>query len=661
MFLTLFLHLGLLLFNDSKLATDSLNELFICFEQTRKRRKDSDTLNETEIQDSNADLMWIEVVTDLFLNFLSQNSSLLRTIVNLVFPYLCEYMTDNTLHQLVSVLDPENENPLSKGNANSDEDSEEDSDKEDSEDEGDDDDEENEDDEEDDDDNQDETVNDKLRMALHKVLISNGYKSDEESIDLDQMSDTEGEKLDKALGKAFKQFRPNHGKRKKQNEDQRTLTHFRIRVLDLIDTYLDSTPSMIRTLEIMLPLLKTVEFSVRDEHQRPLLNRLKSCLKKLSNLKKFGDIDGVDNTVLSELLKSLLDKGTKSTWILQDMGEQITDCCIYVIKCSDLLINNEATPKKVKKRLKNSITEIITSELEMYFNKRECVTPILFFKKVQQLCWDGNLTLIPLILRYIFEDNVKVFRKSQAAELATLFYSNQRYLSTKPEEIKETLNDSHSEFSLNIVTMFKNFCDNSNTKNASEKFLCHIFKLLSAMKSCCLSIDSIKWPEIAEIIREYRSSVSLSKDAKSAFNKLCDRLHVSNVVKMKPKLNSLKQIEEKNSENGDKKKNKKKNNKENLKLKKEAKQLRLQSLSEGLRSLDFAAANDVEMQEDDNDDSSKTSLKKRKHKNSEGGEIDEESGPNKSSKNINKADVENESVLLNGTSKSGKSKKKKIK
>ncbi|XP_050501853.1 myb-binding protein 1A [Diabrotica virgifera virgifera] len=665
-FLTLFLHLALLLFNDAKLAVDSLNELFVCYEKTKKSRKNSEAMDETAVEDaSGEDVMWIEVVTDLFLNFLSQNSHLLRNIVNLVFPYLCENMTTSTIQQLVSVLDPENENPLSKGNNHSDEDDSDEESESEKEDESDDSNNE-EDDDDDDNDMEDESANDKLRMALQKVLTSNGYQSDEESIDIDQMSDTEGEKLDKALADAFKQFRPNHGKRKKQNEDQRALTHFRVRVLDLIEIYLDSNPSMIITLEIMLPLLKTVEFSVRDEHQAPLLHRLKSCLKKLSNLKKFENTDGVDDAVLCDLLKSLLDKGTKNTWIVQDMREQISHCCIFTIKCSDLLSNAEATPKKVKKRLKNSIVELIRNELDTYFNKRECATPFLVFKNLLKISWDGNLTLVTTILKYLFDANVKVFKKSQGLELVLSFYTNQRYLRSNTEKIREALNESHEEFSNNAITLFKSLCE-TERKVPSEKFLCNMFKLLVALKTSVLNIECMKWPAIAESVREFMSTVTLSKEAKTAFNKLCACLNVSNIVRHNPVVTSSTNNDEKATKGAkEKKKNKKTKNKEKLKLKKEAKELRLQSLSEGFKSLDFAVADDevtMETNEESEEDSNNKSKKQKKRKSSEnsveGEKFNDVNTTKKSKKKRkNSENAESGTAIVNGVIESHNKKKK---
>ncbi|KAJ8958482.1 hypothetical protein NQ318_002275 [Aromia moschata] len=229
-FLTLFIHIGLQLFNDPKLASESLNELFVCYEKTRKGRKNSDNLSETnaniEENDDN-DPLWIEVVTDLFLNLLSHNYHLLRSLIKCVFPHLCQYMTSTTIQQILSAIDPKNEdNLLSKysGEISDDEMGEEDDNPaeiEENDSESDDDDEEPE-------DKVDESVNDKLRMALHQVLSSNGYQSDEESLDIDQLSDTEGEKLNKALADAFLQFKPNLGRSKKQSKDQEQLMHFRL-------------------------------------------------------------------------------------------------------------------------------------------------------------------------------------------------------------------------------------------------------------------------------------------------------------------------------------------------------------------------------------------------------------------------------------------------
>ncbi|CAH1962922.1 unnamed protein product [Acanthoscelides obtectus] len=596
-FLTLFLHLGLQLFNETKLAIDSLQELFVCYEKVKTSRKQ--TSHEED------DLPWIEVVIDLFLNLLSHNSHLLRRLIKSVFPYLCEYMTNITTQQILSVLDPKNkDNILSKyNNESSDEDSDkedEDSNKED---------EENEeesgvsDSEVEEDEDIDESNTDKLRLALQEILRGKGTDTDEESIDLDEMSETEAEKLDAALASAFKKFKPNHGNLKKQTKEQEMLTHFRIRVLDLIEIYLNSNPSLLLTLEIMLPLLQAFEFSVKEEHQKPLQARLKPCLKQLSKLKKFSSVEGVDDNTLSELLKSLMDKGTKNAWIVQDMAVQLADCTIFTIRCADLLL---------KKSVKKCICAVISEEMNKYFHQRDCATHFVLFKNLVQTNWDGLLKLVPQLFKFLFEEDLKPFKKKQVLELLRLFYQNQRYLSSNAEVIKQKLNDEHLKFFENVKSHFRELVEKEGNDNLKDIYLVGIFNLLSAVKMSCLKIENLDWKGLAEVIREYRSYKNLSNDARTAFNKLCNHCGVSNKIEMKVTGQSKNKKEE-TSEATQKNKTKKRKNTELMKQRKEAKKLRLASLSSGLGEVHFPnELVDVELESDEEQSKEADAVKNKK-------------------------------------------------
>lgn len=587
-FLTLFLHMGLQLFNDQKLAADSLNELFSCYERVRKDKKAKKIIDltideESTITESESDPHWLEVVIDLFLNLLSHNSHLLRSIIKSVFPHLCQFMSSTTIHQILGVLQND-ENPLSKDEnddeSSSDEDEDEHSEDEDSESGS------------EEEDNEEASSNDKLRMALHQVLSNGAAQSDEESVDLDQMSETEGEKLDAALAEAFKQFKPNHGRRKKQTKDQETLTHFRVRVLDLVEIYLDSNPSMLLTLEVMLPVLQAVEFSIRDEHQKPLNDRLKSLLKKLLGLKKFSSIDDVTDTILIDLLKSLLDKSGKSTLLVQEMGEQISDCCIFVVKCSEMLRGSETATSKMKRHIRAGLLEVLSGELMQFCIKRDSLTPYVLFKNLMHLTWDGNIGLAISLLDLLFNAEIRPYKKNQVAELLKIFYSNQRFFSQFKSKVDKKMSEAHSNFSSKVVQFFQELCQDPERKDIKEKYVCHRFNLLSAIKHCPIEQSYFAWSDIGVAIREYRSYKSFSKDAKIAFNQLCRALGVSNIVQMKPKVTKLSPLMSNGDEGQDEqtketqKKRKRKSN-ETLKLKKEAKQLRLQSLSDGLAKVGF--------------------------------------------------------------------------
>ncbi|XP_063925111.1 myb-binding protein 1A-like [Zophobas morio] len=572
-FHTLFLNLGLQIFNDTKLATDSLTELFTCYERTKKKNEESD------------DPLWIEVVVDLFLNLLSHNSHLLRSVINCVFPHLCKYMNGSAIHQILSVLDPKNEdNPLSKPQQESDEDStdvEEEEEEDDSSS-----------DEDINDEEEDHTVNDKLRIALHQVLGADA-QSDAESVDLNDLDDEEGDKLNEALGQAFKQFKPNLGRNKKQKKDDEALTHFRIRVLDLVEIYLNTNPSMLLTLEIMLPLLQLLEFCIKDDHQKPLEDRVKACLKKLSALKKFSYWEDVTEDVLVELLKSLLQKGTKNAIVIQEMSEKIADCSMFVITCSQI-VNAERTKK---------INCVIKEGLEAFFTRRDCIIPYVLFKNLLQMNWEGILVLVPFLLGCVFASSIRPFRKNQAVELMKIFLHNQRFISSHAEEIV-TVEDDFLNFLRDSVDFFREFNANSSQKKTKEKFLANLFDLLYIVKISVLGRTFEGWELLGEGVRNCRSLITFSRDTKLAFNKLCKSLNISNVVEMRKVVVNLNNAEgddgeEQQVSKKQEKRKKKTKNKDKLKLKKQSKELRLQGLSEGFSCKRKFTVEETDIEEDE--------------------------------------------------------------
>lgn len=123
-------------------------------------------------------------------------------------------------------------------------------------------------------------------------------------MDVDEISEEEGKRLDLSLAAAFKVIRENRKiKSKKQSKNEQVLTHFRTRVIDLLEIYIDHSPSMALVLDMIVPLFVLLEHCIQDRHQKPLENRVRSCLTKLSNLKKFSDTEGVDEQIILDIMK----------------------------------------------------------------------------------------------------------------------------------------------------------------------------------------------------------------------------------------------------------------------------------------------------------------------------------------------------------------------
>lgn len=185
MFHVLLSHMALQLFNDAELAANAIKELRSCMERataTSLRRKTKSTDGEPE---------WTEVMVDLILHLLSQNSVILRNVVKKVFPNICSQLNLSAVHQMLSLLDMNEENPLldqstaENGEEEVDDDDDEDMDsdedgKSDSEEE--DDDEEVDDAAEEEDDEHDATVSDHLRNAISVALMANHDEKDDDKV-----------------------------------------------------------------------------------------------------------------------------------------------------------------------------------------------------------------------------------------------------------------------------------------------------------------------------------------------------------------------------------------------------------------------------------------------------------------------------------------------
>ncbi|XP_017777621.1 PREDICTED: myb-binding protein 1A-like protein [Nicrophorus vespilloides] len=619
----LFAQMSLQMFNDVKLAKDSLQELFECHARIKKAKKSKGENGDEE------EIEWIEVVVDLFLNLLSHNSHLLRSIIGCVFPHLCKHLTASAIHQILSVLDPKDDfNPLGDDDSESD-DSDED---ENEEDEG----KERPEDEEDsslsDNDDYEETVNDRLRQAVREALGTNGAITDDESVDLDHMDDKECDKLNATLGAAFKQFKPpvENKKNKKQSKDDETLTHFRVRALDLISIYLDSDVSMILCLEIMLPLLQVLEYSIKSPHQKPLEDRVKVCLRKLTNLKKFGNVEEVTEDTLAKLLESFLDKGTKNTIMIHEMGDKISNCCIFIVRCMQFLGSQHAWKR---------IQSILNKALDNFFVMRECLTPIILFKNIMKLCWEGNAKFLPKIAKYAFDESMRPFRKSQALELLIIFYMNHRLLKDKQDAIKGKISKVEATIVEESLKIFK-------AGGAKDKFIINLFTLLRVMKTSPIKSEDINWTEIGEAVRDYRAGVNLKSVTKKSFNKLCQALNISHVVEMKETVVSINDNGEKAEDENKEKKRKKKHNLDELKEKKMSKHLRLEAESAGLNG-HFSMLEEVEVPDEEENEGSND-------------------GSSSNDDDDEKEEVEPEPVKINGSKKrshgdTNKSPKKKMK
>ncbi|XP_014357214.2 rDNA transcriptional regulator pol5 [Papilio machaon] len=486
-FLILLYQLGLFLFSEPahvKVARSSIKELKSCYEHYRKanvivkRKKQETSSDEPE---------WIEVLIEVLLSILSIESSVLRSVVQCVFRLLWEYLTPSSIGQIVSVIDPESEaNPLTVDSESEDDDKDDESDNDDNTDNEDENtskmngDSENDSDNSDsdgddnDDDDEEMKIPDQLRMAVQKALGSAAPDTDTESIDADAINEEEGKKLDDALAEAFKQFQQGKNKKsKKDRKDKKALSDFRVRVLDLIDIYLEKDPAMDVCLAMIAPLTRCLEFCMQDNQLIELENRVRKTIKNLCKIRKFSSTQDVTIDILSDCLKSIIDKGGRSHFMFQALGDVVTFFATFIIHCSLKVTVN--TPKKKKPSL---LLDIFKDALQNYFRNRNCLLPIIFFHNVLQTEWDDTYDLITITLENIFNKDVRHFRRNEGIELLSGFYRALNRNKPSTETLLTKLNHIESEFEKQlstVVTLGEEFKVKTN-------FVTLLKKLINTMK-----------------------------------------------------------------------------------------------------------------------------------------------------------------------------------
>ena len=84
--------------------------------------------------------------------------------------------------------------------------------------------------------------------------------------------------------------------------------HFRLRCLDLIEVLTDKELSISLSAAAMMPLLSLLEVTVKEPLQKPLMDRAKTVLRKLTNIRRFTDSKDVAMDDLVKLLQILFSK-----------------------------------------------------------------------------------------------------------------------------------------------------------------------------------------------------------------------------------------------------------------------------------------------------------------------------------------------------------------
>ncbi|XP_053659479.1 myb-binding protein 1A [Anopheles marshallii] len=571
----LLMHMGLHLFNDPEVACSSINELECVMkridEKMKQRRQKSNgeakgenstkrkSVQHTAIELEPAEPEWIEVVVDLFLNLLSQNSHLLRKVIGHLFPHLSGEITLPALNQILSVINlKDKSNPLTMNGEDENESETEEVDEQEkdsasesgeesdaaSNDDNTKDNDEVEEEEEDDDDElmgdeeEEENISDTMRQAIQTALGGANPETDTESVDLDELDEEQGRRMDEALAAAFRAFRKSKPSRKRkgptkaEKQMDTVLTHFRMRVLDLIDAYLKHEPDMLLCLELMLYIFEMLPVGLREEAKYgAILNRYRHIFTTLIRIKKFKrDAESVRIDQLVQIVHDLIEKVAKGV-AFPERNQYLLKACQFVVICSQVLTKEASDePNGVDKMFGELLAEFITNR-----------NPSLAFGVFQSLFrmqWCGVWHLVDrLVNSGLKVSSVRAIRRIQSLQLLRELLRNRRLINSGQPRSDAALRTICNNALVPYVSELEVAVSDGDRSIGQNEFYELLLVLnevqsLSTVGSNSKKADKkhqlLQWDKIGAQVQSMRL-FAINSQTMTAYRQLCHRLHLTPV------------------------------------------------------------------------------------------------------------------------------------
>ncbi|KAL1715196.1 DNA polymerase phi-domain-containing protein [Schizophyllum commune] len=239
----------------------------------------------------------VDVLVDVIIGFLEKGNAYLRACGNKAFALLTAVVQESTVDLILTQL--ERRDPTAD---HDDDDMEVDEEGDEEEEEDEDEESEAEEDEEDsDEDDEDDAEAAELRKKIEDALRVNGIEpaNEEDDEDEDLMDDDQMMVIDEQLTEVFK---ASASGKKKDVDAQREATHFKNRVLDLVDVFLKQQPTSPLIIRLLLPLADLIVSSGPDEQQ--LADKAKGIIRaRLAKAKDTPTSPNADavKTALNEL------------------------------------------------------------------------------------------------------------------------------------------------------------------------------------------------------------------------------------------------------------------------------------------------------------------------------------------------------------------------
>ncbi|KAI0086629.1 DNA polymerase phi-domain-containing protein [Irpex rosettiformis] len=372
----------------------------------------------------------VDILVDTVIGFLEEATAYMRAVANQVFSLLSESVRESTIDLILAQLERrapdelleegEDHEMAGEGEGNT-----EGEDEEENEEDGDEDEEEEEEVVEDDEEI-DVEEDPELRRKIEEALRVNGIQaatgesddeSDEELMDDDQMM-----AIDEQLAAVFR-AQANEKRLGKGVDAQREATHYKNRVLDLLDTFIKKQPTSPLIPRLILPLVDLIVNAGTDEKQ--LSDKATGILR--SRIGKSKDTaSSVDGEQVSGILREIHSRARKAS--TGDIVTTLAQCSVYLSRA----LLHAQVQQPVLDAYRESLVDFVTrkaSRLNTAFFHE-------FIRKHANVSWELRDTLLELSGKA-----VNGYRQSQVFQLIQVLLSQASATTGRTEEVLPFMSD----------------------------------------------------------------------------------------------------------------------------------------------------------------------------------------------------------------------------
>ncbi|KAJ3845276.1 DNA polymerase phi-domain-containing protein [Lentinula raphanica] len=395
----------------------------------------------------------IDVIVDTIIGFLEKSTAYMRTVGSQVFSLVSDRVKSSTIDLILTQLETRDptaeessiEEEGSESGENHSEDEMEDSSESSSAGNH----------SEAEEDSNDEEADEELRQRILEALSVNGIEaanedddeSEEEFMDDDQMM-----AIDEHIAEVFRS-RINEKKASKVVDAQREATHFKNRVLDLVDIFIKKQPSSSFVVRLITPLVDLITRSTSDEKQ--LSDKAQGIVRsRIGKAKEFpSSISKEEIVPIFETLHKRA-RTERSPEYLSILGE----CCIYL---SHLMINT-GLQDDVVIQYRQSLADFITrknSLLNVSFFQQ-------FIRRSRPGAWGLRNDLLELPGKA-----VNMYRRFQAYQLI------HDLLTEPPADLPEEVTQFLQALRLVLLDLISRACNNDHALVLSAAQMRELLKL----------------------------------------------------------------------------------------------------------------------------------------------------------------------------------------